>query len=347
MALRAIALAAAVAGVPVGDGGRFGRGGRVGLGGRLGVGVGGGVGALALADAVVGFAVGEDRPEVAQHGVGVHARPVALAQPRLGGGGEREQVVLALAAQALDVARSGAEREHDGGERGVEVGADAGGDAGAFARVGVERLQPGERAGVELADVLVDGFDVGPVDDFGERDVQPAGEVEPPAGLAVGGGREQIAVDRREAHAPAAGDDAVQTLQDRLGADVGGDLGAAPRVLVPRHLAHRPEADGAGRERAPEQRDRVVVGVRGRHEAGRGRGVGGHVVAPEGVGVSGGERAAAEVEPGLGEEARRSAGGAAAADVAAGEDEVVLGAGGGDVEQPPFLLEVLGVGALQ
>ena len=54
-----------------------------------------------------------------------------------------------------------ADREHDGGERGVEVGADAGGDAGALARVGVERLQAGERAGVELADVLVDGLDVG------------------------------------------------------------------------------------------------------------------------------------------------------------------------------------------
>src|SRR3954468_24314754 len=62
---------------------------------------------------------------------------------------------------------------------------------------------------------------------------------------------------------------------------------------------------------------------------------------------SGGERAAAEVQSGLGEEARRAAGGAAAADVAACEHEVVLGAGGGDVEQPPFLLEVLGVGALQ
>src|SRR3954462_10411217 len=65
------------------------------------------------------------------------------------------------------------------------------------------------------------------------------------------------------------------------------------------------------------------------------------------MGGSGGERSPADVEPGLGEEARRAAGGASAADVAAGEDEVVLGAGGGDVEQPPFLLEVLGVGALE
>src|SRR4051794_13655243 len=56
------------------------------------------------------------------------------------------------------------------------------------------------------------------------------------------------------------------------------------------------------------------------------------------MGGSGGELARAEVEPGLGEEARGAAGGASAADVAAGEDEVVLGAGGGDVEQPPFLL---------
>src|SRR4051812_24533262 len=66
-----------------------------------------------------------------------------------------------------------------------------------------------------------------------------------------------------------------------------------------------------------------------------------------GVRGSGGERAGARVESGLGGEARGSAGGASAADVAAGEHEVVLGAGGGDVEQPPFLLEVLGVVALE
>src|SRR3954451_13147152 len=65
------------------------------------------------------------------------------------------------------------------------------------------------------------------------------------------------------------------------------------------------------------------------------------------MGGSGGERSPADVEPGLGEKARRAAGGASAADVAAGEHEVVLGAGGGDVEQPPLLLEVLGVRALQ
>src|SRR4051794_39377638 len=67
----------------------------------------------------------------------------------------------------------------------------------------------------------------------------------------------------------------------------------------------------------------------------------------EGGEWSGGERTRARVEPRLGEEAGGAAGGAPAADVAAGEHEVVLGAGGGDVEQPPFLLEVLGVGALQ
>src|SRR4051794_17048258 len=67
----------------------------------------------------------------------------------------------------------------------------------------------------------------------------------------------------------------------------------------------------------------------------------------EGGEWSGGERTRARVEPRLGEEAGGAAGGAPAADVAAGEDEVVLGAGGGDVEQPPFLLEVLGVGALE
>src|SRR4051812_48486747 len=40
--------------------------------------------------------------------------------------------------------------------------------------------------------------------------------------------------------------------------------------------------------------------------------------------ASGGERAPAEVEPGLGEEARRAAGGASAAYVAAGEHELVF-----------------------
>ena len=112
--------------------------------GRFAGGAPGVVGVFALADAVVGFAVGEDRAEVAQHGLGVHALPVAVAQPGLGGGGEQQQVALALAADALDLAGGGADREHDGGERGVEVGADAGGDGGAFAGVGVERLQPGE-----------------------------------------------------------------------------------------------------------------------------------------------------------------------------------------------------------
>src|SRR4051794_19583001 len=67
----------------------------------------------------------------------------------------------------------------------------------------------------------------------------------------------------------------------------------------------------------------------------------------EGGEWSGGERTRARVEPRLGEEAGGAAGGAPAAHVAAGEHEVVLGAGGGDVEQPSFLLEVLGVGALQ
>src|SRR3954447_19853507 len=63
--------------------------------------------------------------------------------------------------------------------------------------------------------------------------------------------------------------------------------------------------------------------------------------------MSSGERVWARAEPGLGEEARRAAGGAAATDVAAGEHEVGLGTRGGDIEQPPFLLEVLGGDALQ
>ena len=91
---------------------------------------------------------------------GAHALAVAVAQPRLGGGREREQVAPSGPAQALDLKVAGADRKHDGGQRGVKVGADPGGDAGALAGVGVERLQAGERAGVELADVLVDGVDV-------------------------------------------------------------------------------------------------------------------------------------------------------------------------------------------
>ena len=72
------------------------------------------------------------------------ASPVAVAQPLLGLGGEHQQVALALPADALHLAVVRADRQHDGRQRGVEVGADPGGDGGALARVGVERLQAGE-----------------------------------------------------------------------------------------------------------------------------------------------------------------------------------------------------------
>jgi hypothetical protein len=71
-----------------------------------------------------------------------------------------------------------ADRQHHRLERGEQVGADAGGDGGALARVGVQRFQPGERAGVELADVLVDRFGVGAAVGVRQGDGEPAGEVE-------------------------------------------------------------------------------------------------------------------------------------------------------------------------
>ena len=99
---------------------------------------------------------------------------------------------------------------------------------------------------------------------IGRRDGQPAGEVQAAAAVAVGAGGEQVAVERPERHPPAAGDDGVQALDHRLGADVGGDLGAAPRVAAVGGLAHGAKADRAGRERAPEQLDRLLVGAGGR-----------------------------------------------------------------------------------
>src|SRR4051795_11242891 len=67
----------------------------------------------------------------------------------------------------------------------------------------------------------------------------------------------------------------------------------------------------------------------------------------KGVDGSGGELSPGGGGAGLGKKAGGPAGGAPAADVAARQDELVLGAGGGDVEQPPFLLERVGVGALE
>ncbi len=118
------------------------------------------LGGLALAHAALGLAVGEDLAEVSPHGRSVHPPLVPAAQPLLGRRREREHVRPARAADQLHLALLGSDRQHDRLERGVQVGADAGGHGGALARVGVERLEPGARARVELADVLVDGLDV-------------------------------------------------------------------------------------------------------------------------------------------------------------------------------------------
>ena len=99
------------------------------------------------------------------------------------------------------------DRQHDRLERGVQVGADPGGDGGALARVGVERLDAGERTGVHLAEVLVDGLDVGAAVLDRERHDQPAGEVD-----AARAGGDELGRQRLELLAPAAGHDRVQPL---------------------------------------------------------------------------------------------------------------------------------------
>ena len=218
------------------------------MGGRLGRGLVP-LGGLALAHAGLGLAVGEDRPEVALDRVGVHPGLVSLSEPLLGGRGDREQVGLALpASDRVHLVLAGADRQHHRCERGVQVGADPGGHAGALARVGVQRLQARERAGVHLADVLVDRLDVGPTGLRGERDGEPAGEVQLPA---LGG--HELAGDRGELLPPAAGDDVVQALHDRLGAEERGDLRAAVGDAGEGDLGHGAKADRAGRERPAQQ----------------------------------------------------------------------------------------------
>src|SRR4051794_6915095 len=109
-------------------------------------------------------------------------------------------------------------------------------------------------------------------------------------------------------------------------------------------MARKPIAPGAnGRRKSAVASSWVRAG-------GRGPAVGGgwaDIMGSFPMSWSGGLSARVGVESGLGQKARRAAGGASAADVAAREHEVVLGAGGGDVEQPPFLFEILGVGASQ
>ena len=227
-----------------------------------------------------------------------------------------------------------------GGERGVEVGADPGGDGGALARVGVQRLQAGERAGVELADVLVDGVDVGAARSTRERDDQPAGEVgaarspsAPAASRSPSSGG--------EAHAPAAGGDGVQALGDRLGADVGGDLGAAAGVAVERRpcssrgsRSRRARTGGAAARPPARGCARAARGRRGGVRVGMGS------LLWEGWMGSGGERARGAGRGRPRQEARGAAGRRGRRGRGSGvSSELVLGARGGDVEQPPLLLE--------
>ena len=124
-------------------------------------------------------------------------------------------------------------------------------------------MTPANEPGVDLAEVLVDGVDVGAALLDRERDDQPAGEVHAPRA-----GGDELGRDRLELLAPAAGHDRVQPLDHRLGADVGGDLRAGVGLAVVRHLGHRAKADRAGRERPAEQGGRLGVGARGRVRAG-------------------------------------------------------------------------------
>ena len=127
-----------------------------------GGGLGGLVGDLALADPVLGLAVGEDLAEVAADRLGAHPGLVAVAQPLLGlRARATSRSLLPWRRIACTCRACGPIGSTTASSDGVQVGADPGGDRGALARVGVERLQPGERAGVHLAEVLVDGLDVG------------------------------------------------------------------------------------------------------------------------------------------------------------------------------------------
>ena len=71
-------------------------------------------------------------------------------------------------------------------------------------------------------------------------------------------------VEELELLAPAAGHDGVQSLQHRLGADVGGDLRATEWVAVEGDLHHRPEADRSWGERPAKQLGCLGMGSGGR-----------------------------------------------------------------------------------
>ena len=95
-----------------------------------------------------------------------------------------------------------------------------------------------------------------------EGDDQPAGHVQP-----LGARRR---VEQPELLAPAPGHHGIQALEHGLGAEVGGDLGAAERVAVVGDLGHRSKADRAGRERSAQQRRGLSVGAGGQLEAAAG-----------------------------------------------------------------------------
>ena len=248
----------------------------------------------------------------------------------------------------LDVPVAGSDREHDWRERRVQVGADPGGDAGAFAGVGVQRLQSGERAGVHLADVVIDGIDVRAAQLGGEGDRQPAGEIQPARPAAVVGARGELDGDGDELLPPAAGNDMVQPLDHGLGAEERCDLRAGVLHAVQGDLGHRAKADRAWRERPAEQFAGLRMRARGR--CGRGGGVGGGVgVAHDGLLlssglVSGGERLGWVDQSGFVQEAGGAAGGPVTAGRGVGEDQLVFGAGAGDVEQAALLGQLLTAG---
>src|SRR5919199_2331886 len=110
-------------------------------------------------------------------------------------------------------------------------------------------------------------------------------------------------------------------------------------------MARKPIAPGANGRRNSSMACRWVragaiapgaVGV-----ARSGLGIGASLVSGD---SSGGEGRGVVGESGFGEEAAGAAGGAVGARGGVGDDQPVFGPGGGDVEQPPFLLQAGGGG---
>ena len=233
-------------------------------GGRLGGGLGGLVGDLALADPVLGLAVGEDLAEVAADRLGAHPRLVAVAQPLLGLRREDEQVALALAADRLHLPGVRADRQHDRLERGVQVGADPGGDGGALARVGVERLQRRRTSR-------------GPSRRGPRRRRRRRGRPPRPGGSRSAGRRGTPAGCRRGRTRPGSiwncwrqrpGTTAFSRWITDCAPMYAATCAPAYGCAVVRDLGHRAEADRAGRERPAEQGGRLGVGARRRVRVG-------------------------------------------------------------------------------